>query len=129
MHSLCVPSVFLATGVLSLNGEYERSIWPAARYLSSCFFSSLSCFGVRRYVRCVGCFAFKISSSLWPVLRCLGRVLWWSSKTCLYFSRSVCISWGIGSFLICLASSSGSNFLEFWGIVEATLRQLLGLLG
>ena len=124
-----MPFGFLANGVLALNGEYERSIWPAARYLSSCFFSLSSRLGVRRYVRCVGCFASKISSILWSISRCLGRVLWWSSKTCLYFSRSVCISWGIGSFLICLASSSGSNFLEFCVFVEATLRQLLGLLG
>ena len=66
-------------------------------------------------MRCVGILASGMSSILWSVSRCLGRVLGWSSKTVLYLSRSFCTSGGIGSSLICLASSSGNNFFGVLG--------------
>ena len=62
MQSCCVPSCFFANSVLAPNGEYERCIWPAARYFSSCFLTSSSCSDVRGYILCFGIVASLVSS-------------------------------------------------------------------
>ena len=61
-------------------------------------------------MQCVGSSVSGMSSIFWSVSRCLGSVLLWYSKTCLYFLRSFWTSGSIGSSLICLASGSGNNF-------------------